>query len=85
MQVDIVATWALAGLIAGGLAGSLIKPGGYGLLTDLILGLAGSLVGAVIFHVLAMPPETGWLAMAVVAFLGAASMILGQRWWYRHI
>jgi hypothetical protein len=39
----------------------------------------------VIFHVLAMSPETGWLAMAVVAFLGAASMILGQRWWYRHV
>ena len=85
MQVDIVATWAVAGLIAGGLAGSLIKPGGYGLLTDLILGLAGSLVGAVIFHALAMSPEAGWLAMAVVAFLGAASMILGQRWWYRHV
>jgi len=85
MHVDFVATWALAGLMAGGLARALVKLGGYGLRTDLILGLAGSLVGAVIFHVLAMSPETGWLAMAIVAFLGAASMILGQRWWYRHV
>jgi len=84
MRFDIVAAWALAGLMAGGLAGSFIKPGGYGLLTDLLLGLAGSLVGTLIFHALAMSPEAGWLAMAAVAFVGAASMILGQRWWYTH-
>ena len=45
MQLDIVATWVLLGLMAGGLAGFLLKPGGYGLLGDLLLGLAGSLIG----------------------------------------
>ena len=85
MRFDIVAAWALAGLMAGGLAGSLIKPNGYGLLTDLLLGLAGSLVGTVIFHALPMSPEAGWLVMAGVAFVGAASMILGQRWWHRRV
>ena len=84
MRFDIVAAWALAGLVAGSLAGSLIKPGGYGLLTDLLLGLAGSLVGTVIFHALAMSPEAGWPATSVVAFAGAASMILAQRLWHRH-
>ena len=85
MRFGIVAAWALAGLMAGGLAGSLIKPGGYGLLADLLLGLAGSLVGTVVFHALATFPETGWLVMPVVPFVGAASMILGQRWWYTHV
>ena len=82
MYLDIVATWALVGLTAGGLAGSLIRPGGYGLLADFLLGLAGSLVGTVIFHALAMAPEAGWFVMGVVAFAGAGSVILGQRWWY---
>ena len=83
MGLDIVAAWALAGLMAGGLAGSLIKPGGYGLLADLLLGLAGSLVGT-IFHVVATSPEASWLVMPIVPFVGAASMILAQRWWYTH-
>jgi uncharacterized membrane protein YeaQ/YmgE (transglycosylase-associated protein family) len=84
MRFDILAVWALAGLMAGGLAGALIKPGGYGLLPDLLLGLAGSLVGTVIFRAIAMSPEADWFAIAVVAFVGATSMILGQRWWYAH-
>ena len=37
MYLGIVATWALVGLTAGSLAGSLIRPGGYGLLADLRL------------------------------------------------
>ena len=84
MHLDMVATWVLVGLIAGGSAGALFKPGGYGLLADLLLGLAGSLVGIAIFHAFAMSPEAGWLVMAVVAFAGAGSAIVGQRWWYTH-
>ncbi|MGH9365160.1 MAG: hypothetical protein ACRD1B_07865 [Thermoanaerobaculia bacterium] len=82
MQLDIVATWVLVGLMAGGMAGFLLKPGGYGLRADLLLGLAGSLVGIGIFQALAMSSEAGWFVMAVVAFAGAASMLVGQRWWY---
>ena len=32
----------------------------------------------------ALTPETGWLGMALVAFAGAASVIVGQRWWHTH-
>jgi uncharacterized membrane protein YeaQ/YmgE (transglycosylase-associated protein family) len=84
MQLDIVATWVFVGLMSGYMAGFLIKPGGYGLLADLVLGLAGRLVGIGIFHALAMSPDAGWLVMAVVAFAGAASVLVGQRWWYTH-
>ena len=84
MRLDMIATWVFVGLIAGGSAGVLLKPGGYGLLADLVLGLAGSLVGIAIFYALAMSPGAGWRVMAVVAFAGAASAIVGQRWWYTH-
>ena len=56
MHLDIIATWVLVGLIAGGSAGVLIKSGGYGFLADLVLGLTGSLVGIAIFHAFAMSP-----------------------------
>jgi len=84
MHLDALVTWLFVGLVAGGLAGFLIRPGGYGWRADLLLGLGGSLVGTVIFHALALTPETGWLGMALVAFAGAASVIVGQRWWHTH-
>jgi uncharacterized membrane protein YeaQ/YmgE (transglycosylase-associated protein family) len=82
MHLDALVTWLFVGLAAGGLAGFLIRPGGYGWRADLLLGLGGSLVGTVIFHALALTPEAGWPGMALVAFAGAASVIVGQRWWH---
>jgi uncharacterized membrane protein YeaQ/YmgE (transglycosylase-associated protein family) len=82
MHLSVIATWVLMGLLAGGSAGVLMKSGGYGLRVDLLLGLAGSLVGIAIFHAFVMSPEAGWLEMAVVALAGAASAIAGQRWWH---
>jgi uncharacterized membrane protein YeaQ/YmgE (transglycosylase-associated protein family) len=84
MHLDTLMTWVFAGLVTGGLAGFLIRPGGYGWRADLLLGLAGSLVGTVVFHALAFTPEAGWLGMALVASAGAASVIVGQRWWHSH-
>jgi len=84
MHLDTLVTWIFVGLLAGGLAGFLIRPGGYGWRADLLLGLAGSLVGTVIFQALAMTPEAGRLEMALVAFAGASSVIVGQRWWHTH-
>jgi len=84
MHLDALVTWLFVGLAAGGLAGFLIRPGGYGWRADLLLGLGGSLVGTVIFQALALTPEAGRLGMALVAFAGAASVIVGQRWWHTH-
>ena len=82
MQFDVFMTWLLAGLTAGYLAGLVTKAGGYGLLADLLLGLAGSLIGSSIFQALEISPEAGQLTMGLVAFVGAESMLVGQRWWY---
>jgi uncharacterized membrane protein YeaQ/YmgE (transglycosylase-associated protein family) len=84
MHLEALVTWLFVGLAAGGLAGFLIRSGGYGWRADLLLGLGGSLVGTVIFLALALTPEAGWLGMALVAFAGAASVIVGQRWWHTH-
>src|SRR5271168_3506144 len=41
--------WIIIGLIAGWLAGKLTRGEGYGCITDIILGLIGSLLGGWIF------------------------------------
>ncbi len=83
MPLDMLVTWALAGLIAGGLARLVLAAGGYGLIADVLLGLAGSIIGGSIFHALVLPPEAGRAPLIGIAFLGAASMIVAQRVWCR--
>lgn len=79
MNLAMIATPVLVGLIVGWLAGRLMKDGGYGLKGDLVLGFVGSLVGSWIFRTIGVSPEAGMVVLAVVAFLGAAFVIVGQR------
>jgi uncharacterized membrane protein YeaQ/YmgE (transglycosylase-associated protein family) len=77
MDLAMVATSVLVGLLAGWLAGFVIKDGGYGLGWNLILGLAGSGAASVILWALGGgSPGTATLAAAVVAFVGAALVIV---------
>jgi uncharacterized membrane protein YeaQ/YmgE (transglycosylase-associated protein family) len=82
MYLDILVTWLLMGLIVGGLARFVMSAEGYGLTTDLVLGLSGGLIGSLIFQVLEISPEAGRLTLGAGAFVGASSMIVGQRFWY---
>jgi uncharacterized membrane protein YeaQ/YmgE (transglycosylase-associated protein family) len=79
MSFVMFLVWVLGGLIAGGLAGLVMKGGRYGLRADIVLGLIGSLVGSVIFWALGTSPETGMVAVAIAAVGGAATLIIGQR------
>jgi len=83
VQIEVFMIGVPVGLIAGGLAGFVMK-GGYGVLADMALGLAGSLIGGVLFLAFETLPEAGWATVCVGTFVGAASMIAGQRWWYAH-
>jgi len=84
MNLEMVATWVLVGLIAGWLAGIVMKGGGYGLITDIGLGLGGSIIGSWIFQALGIAPGAGWFTMVVVAFVGAVILIAAQRKVYAH-
>jgi uncharacterized membrane protein YeaQ/YmgE (transglycosylase-associated protein family) len=44
--------WIVVGLIAGWLAGQVMKGGGYGVLVDIILGILGGFLGGWIFGLL---------------------------------
>jgi uncharacterized membrane protein YeaQ/YmgE (transglycosylase-associated protein family) len=80
MDFGMVASWVVMGLLAGWLAGFVMKGGGNGLISDFILGLGGSSGATVIFATLGVLPEAGRLAAtAVVAFVGAVIVIVAQR------
>jgi uncharacterized membrane protein YeaQ/YmgE (transglycosylase-associated protein family) len=67
--------WLVVGLIAGWLAGQVMKGGGYGPLVDLLLGMAGGVLGGWIFRLVGFFPASGILGAIIVAFIGA--VILG--------
>ena len=79
MNLQMVVTTALVGLVAGWLAGNVIKAGGYGLKWDMSLGLVGAIVGSWIFRALSGAPEGGIAVLVVVALVAAAIVILAQR------
>lgn len=79
MNLTMVATSVLVGLLAGWLASRIMKDGGYGLKGDLILGLAGSTAGGWIFRTMGVSPEAGVAVLVVVALFGAALAIVAQR------
>jgi uncharacterized membrane protein YeaQ/YmgE (transglycosylase-associated protein family) len=79
MSLVVFALWILAGLLAGLLAGIVTKRGGLGLRWDIVLGLAGSIVGSAIFRALGIAPDAGMAALVIVAFVGAAAVIAAQR------
>lgn len=65
----------LIGLIAGWLAGQVMKGGGYGVLGDIIVGILGALLGGWLFGKLGIWPGGGLLGSLIVAFIGACILI----------
>jgi uncharacterized membrane protein YeaQ/YmgE (transglycosylase-associated protein family) len=61
-------------LIAGWLAGLMMKGSGYGLVGDMIIGLVGAVIGGFLFGVF-VPGTTGFIGSIFVAFLGACVLI----------
>ena len=79
MSFSMFVTWVLLGVLAGVVAGLVVKRGGYGLKNDIILGLVGSIGAGWIFRAVGVFPEAGIVATAFVAFVGAAVLLVAQR------
>ena len=65
----------IVGLVAGWLAGVLVKGGGYGLVGDIVVGILGALLGGFLFGSLGGAVGGGLLGSIVVATLGAIILI----------
>jgi len=67
--------WLIVGLIAGWLAGLVMKGGGYGIIVDILLGIIGGWLGGWLFGRLGIWPAGGMLGSIVVAFIGAVILV----------
>jgi len=85
MTLELFGMWVGIGLIVGYLARYVTEDGGYGLVGDLALGVVGSLAAGGLFLALGVSPGAGLAVVGVVAFIGAALVIGGQRMlWSAH-
>ena len=70
-------SWVLLGLVAGWLAGKIARGRGYGCLTDILLGLIGSVLGGWIFRKLEIGTGMGgWLYSLAAATVGAVVLVV---------
>ena len=69
-----IIAWLVVGLIAGWLAGLMMKGSGYGMLGDIIVGLIGSVLGGVMLSFF-VEGAAGFWGSIFVAFIGACVLI----------
>ncbi len=77
-----IISWLLVGMVAGWLAGLVMKGRGFGLIGNMVIGVVGALVGGwlagALFNI--HHPVTGFnLSTIVVAFLGAVIVLYVAR------
>ena len=72
--------WLAIGLIAGLVAGMLVKGGGFGVVGDIVAGLIGAVVGGLVYHaVTGVNTSPSFAFEIVIAFVGAVIVLLVQR------
>lgn len=69
-------SWVVIGLVAGALAGRVVEGKGYGCLLDVVIGLAGALIGGAILNRLnGSDVASSFLEECLVAFIGACLLL----------
>jgi uncharacterized membrane protein YeaQ/YmgE (transglycosylase-associated protein family) len=66
----------IIGLIAGWIAGQIMKGGGFGLIGDLIVGVIGAFIGGWLWGVLHLPVLGPWWLTAIVSAVIGACILL---------
>ena len=66
--------WIVVGLIAGFLAGLVMRGGGFGIVGDIIVGILGAIIGGFIAGLLGLG-SSGLIGTIIIAFLGACLLI----------
>jgi uncharacterized membrane protein YeaQ/YmgE (transglycosylase-associated protein family) len=69
-----IIAWLAVGLLAGWLAGEMMKGSGYGLVGDMILGLIGAVIGGSLVTMF-VSGTAGFIGSIFVAFLGACLLL----------
>ena len=80
MTIEIAIVWLLVGLVSGWLASQVVRGGGSGALTDIVVGIVGAFLGGMIFRAEGWhAPFGGYAGLIFVAFCGAVLLLLVVR------
>jgi len=79
MDLHNLIVWLLVGAVAGWLAGTLVKGGGFGLIGDIVVGIVGAFIGGWLAGILHIHIGTGIISAIVTATAGAIVLILVLR------
>jgi uncharacterized membrane protein YeaQ/YmgE (transglycosylase-associated protein family) len=74
MSTENLLLFLVIGILAGFLAGKIMKGSGFGLIGDLIVGVIGSFIGAWVFGLLGIS-SGGILGLLVAAIVGALLLL----------
>ena len=66
--------WIVVGLIAGFLAGLVMRGGGFGIVGDIVVGILGAIIGGFVAGLLGLG-ASGFVGSIIIAFLGACLLI----------
>jgi uncharacterized membrane protein YeaQ/YmgE (transglycosylase-associated protein family) len=70
----------IVGLVAGWLAGQIMRGSGFGLIGDLIVGIIGAFIGTWLWGVLRLPPIGNfWISAIVISTVGALVLLFVLR------
>lgn len=84
IELSQLIVWLIIGAFAGAIAGILVRGRGQGPLVNVLVGLAGALIGGVIFNLLKINPDLGKLTFTgrdfLAALVGAIIFLILIRW-----
>jgi uncharacterized membrane protein YeaQ/YmgE (transglycosylase-associated protein family) len=66
--------WIVIGLVAGALAGLVMRGGEYGIIGDIVVGIIGALIGGFVLSLLGVGVSGFWITL-LAAFIGACILI----------
>ena len=67
--------WIVSGILAGWLAGLLVKGRGFGLIGDLVIGLLGGFIGGWLAGQFGLQPVS-WLGNVITAAIGGVVLVV---------
>jgi uncharacterized membrane protein YeaQ/YmgE (transglycosylase-associated protein family) len=76
MSNESIVVILVVGVVAGWLAGKVVRGTGFGLIGDLVVGIAGAFVAAWLFPRFGIPLGTGMLSEILFSALGAIILLV---------
>ena len=79
MPLETLVIWLIVGAIAGWLAGTIVRGGGFGLIGDIVVGIVGAFIAGWLFPRLGLSLASGMVGIILEAAIGAILLLLVLR------